>query len=65
MRFQVMKNKSSKRTNPEKVAKLWFDKSKEDLKFAKAMLKLRRYTWCTFIFQHILQKYLKGIYVAR
>ncbi len=60
-----MKNKSTKRTNPEKVAKLWFDKSKEDLKSAKAMLEARRYSWCAFICQQAIEKYLKGAYVEK
>lgn len=60
-----MKNNSPKRTNPEKVAKLWFDKSKEDLKSAKAMLEARRYSWCAFICQQAIEKYLKGIYVKK
>jgi len=56
-----MKNK----INPELVAKLWFDKSKEDLKSAKAMLDARRFTWCAFICQQAIEKYLKGVYVEK
>jgi len=58
-------NKYPKSGNSENVAKLWFDKSKEDLKSAKAMLEARRYSWCAFICQQAIEKYLKGIYVKK
>jgi HEPN domain-containing protein len=59
-----MKNEKNK-INPELVARLWFEKSKDDLKSAKAMLEARRYTWCAFICQQAIEKYLKGAYVEK
>lgn len=59
-----MNNKKNK-INPELVAKIWFEKSKEDLKSAKAMLEARRFTWCAFICQQAIEKYLKGVYVNK
>ena len=59
-----MKNEKNK-INPELVAKVWLEKSKEDLKSAKAMLEAHRYTWCAFICQQVLEKYLKGVYVEK
>ncbi len=58
-----MRNKNE--INQELVAKHWFDKSKEDLKSAKVMLEAHRFTWCAFICQQAIEKYLKGIYVER
>jgi len=60
-----MKNESPKRINPALVAKFWFDKSKEDLKSAKVLLEARRYSWCAFICQQAIEKYLKGAYVTK
>jgi len=59
-----MKNEKNK-INPELVARLWFEKSKDDLKSAKAMLEARRYTWCAFICQQAIEKHLKRVYVNK
>jgi len=59
-----MKNEKNK-INPELVAKVWFEKSKDDLKSAKAMLEAHRYTWCAFICQQAIEKYLKAGYVDK
>ncbi len=58
------KNRKNKK-NPELSPKAWFDKSEEDLKAAKAMLEARRYTWCAFICQQAVEKYLKAWYVKK
>jgi len=59
-----MNNKKNK-INPELVSKVWFEKSKEDLKSAKVMLEAHRFTWCAFICQQAIEKYLKGVYVSK
>lgn len=58
------KNKKNKR-NPELLPKAWFDRSQEDLKVAKAMLEAHRYTWCVYICQQAIEKYLKAWYVKK
>lgn len=53
------------KTNPELSPKSWFDKSEEDLKAAQAMLDAHRYTWCAYICQQAIEKYLKAWYVKK
>jgi HEPN domain-containing protein len=59
-----MRNRQNK-INPELIAKIWFEKSKEDLKSAKVMLEAHRFTWCAFICQQAIEKYLKGVYIEK
>lgn len=62
----MAKNEDRKeKTNPELSPKAWFDRSEEDLKAAKAMLEAHRYTWCAFICQQAVEKYLKAWYVKK
>jgi len=51
--------------NKELSIKQWLNNAKEDLKSAEVMLKARRYTWCAFICQQALEKYLKAGYVKK
>ena len=51
--------------NPELAAKHWLRMSEEDMVTAKAMLKAHRYTWCAFVCQQAIEKYLKAGYVRK
>lgn len=49
--------------NIEKSVEAWLKQAHEDLKTAEALLKSKRYTWCAFVCQQSLEKYLKAGYV--
>ncbi len=47
----------------EKSIQAWLKKSKEDFETASDLLKSGRYTWCAFVSQQAIEKYLKAAYV--